>query len=44
MRVVFTDDARRDLDDSLAFLAVNYPALSPMFEARLRATLRRIGT
>jgi plasmid stabilization system protein ParE len=31
MKVVYTDEALRDLDEILAFLASNYPAISASF-------------
>ena len=43
MKVVYTDEALRDLDEILAFLASNYPAISASFERRLRAVTERIG-
>jgi len=43
MKVVFTDEARRDLAEILDRLAIEFPTVSPMLEARLHATLRRIG-
>lgn len=43
MKVVYTDDALRDLDDILRFIAIHYPAVYGPFEARLRASVRRIG-
>jgi plasmid stabilization system protein ParE len=44
MRVVFTDEALRDLDEILSFIAVNHPTISSSFQQRLRTVLRRIGT
>jgi toxin ParE1/3/4 len=43
MKVVYTDEALRDLDEILAFLASNYPAISASFERRLRAVTERVG-
>ena len=43
MKVMFTDEALRDLDEILEFLADNYPAVCQPFEKRLRAIERRIG-
>jgi len=43
MKVVFTDEALRDLDETLTFIASNYPAISASFERRLRAVMARIG-
>ena len=44
MKVVFTDDALRDLDRILRFISQNYPAVSRPFDNRLRAIVTRIGT
>jgi toxin ParE1/3/4 len=43
MKVVLTDEALRDLDDILGFIALHYPTISLSFEKRLRTVLRRIG-
>ena len=43
MKVVFTAEALRDLDDILSFMAVEHPSARRPFETRLRASLRRIG-
>ncbi len=43
MKVIFTDEALRDLDEILEFLADNYPAVSGPFQKRLHAIERRIG-
>jgi plasmid stabilization system protein ParE len=43
MKVVYTDEALRDLDEILAFIASNYPAISASFEMRLDAVTARIG-
>ena len=43
MKVVYTDEALRDLDEILAFIAAHYPAISAPFVKRLRAIERRIG-
>jgi toxin ParE1/3/4 len=43
MRVVFTDEALRDLDEILEFIATHYPAIVSSFQQRLRAVLQRIG-
>ena len=43
MKVVYTDEALRDLDEILTFIASNYPAISGSFERRLRALMARIG-
>ena len=44
MKVVFTDDALRDIDDILRFISENYPILARPFDSRLRAIVIRIGT
>jgi toxin ParE1/3/4 len=44
MRVVFTDESLRDLDEILSFIAQYYPAAASPFQQRLRTVLRRIGT
>ena len=43
MRVVFTDDALRDLDEILHFISTNYPGVYAPFEKRLRTIITRIG-
>jgi toxin ParE1/3/4 len=43
MKVVYTDEALRDLNEILTFIAVNYPTISVSFVKRLRAIERRIG-
>jgi plasmid stabilization system protein ParE len=43
MKVVYTDEALRDLDEILTFIASNYPAISASFEMRLDAVMARIG-
>ena len=43
MKVVYADEALRDLDEILTFIASNYPAISASFERRLRAVMARIG-
>jgi plasmid stabilization system protein ParE len=44
MRVIYTADALNDLDEILAFIRANYPAIYVAFEQRLRLVERRIGT
>jgi plasmid stabilization system protein ParE len=44
MKVIYTDEALRDLDDILEFIELHYPAISVAFEERLRAIERRIGS
>ncbi len=43
MKVVYTDEALRDLDEVLTFIAANYPTISASFEMRLSAVVERIG-
>jgi len=43
VKVVYTEDALRDLDEILAFIDANYPAISSPFRLRLRAVTTRIG-
>ena len=43
MKVVYTEEALRDLDEILRFIAANYPAVSAAFEMRLSAVTERIG-
>jgi toxin ParE1/3/4 len=43
MRIVFTEEALRDLDAILDFIAAQYPAIAPSFQRRLRTVLQRIG-
>jgi toxin ParE1/3/4 len=43
MKVIYTDEALRDLDKILEFIELNYPNISAAFEERLRAIERRIG-
>ncbi len=33
MKVVYTDEALRDLDEIMTFIATNYPTMSVSFEA-----------
>lgn len=44
MRVIFTEDALRDLDDILVFIRSNYPQVFASFETRLRLSIKRIGS
>jgi toxin ParE1/3/4 len=44
MKVVFTDDALRDLDEIFEFISANYPTIYDAFEKRLRTIVGRIGT
>lgn len=43
MKVVYTDEALRDLEDILTFVALNYPSVFGAFQRRLRAVEWRIG-
>lgn len=44
MKVVFTEDALRDLDEILHYISTNYPGVYGPFESRLRTIVTRIGT
>jgi len=43
MKVVYTEDALRDLDEILTFIGANYPTVIEPFLRRLRTIERRIG-
>lgn len=43
MKVVYTDEALRNLDEILGHVASHYPTISKSFEKRLRAVVARIG-
>ena len=43
MKVIYTDDALRDLDEILTFIETNYPTVVAPFIRRLRTIERRIG-
>ncbi len=43
MKVVFTDDAVRDLDEILQYISGHYPSVYQPFEIRLQAIVSRIG-
>jgi len=43
MKVVFTDDALRDLDEILQYISQHYPLVYEPFEKRLRTIVTRIG-
>jgi toxin ParE1/3/4 len=43
MRIVFTDEALRDLDEILDFIAAHYPTIASSFQQRLRTVVQRIG-
>lgn len=42
MKIVYTDDARRDLRRILRFIAAKYPTAYGPFEKRLQASMRRV--
>jgi toxin ParE1/3/4 len=44
MKLVYTVEVQRDLDEILTFLARNFPTVSAPFQRRLRAIERRIGS
>jgi plasmid stabilization system protein ParE len=44
MRIVFTEDALRDLDEILQYISTNYSGVYGPFEKRLRTIVTRIGT
>jgi plasmid stabilization system protein ParE len=44
MKLVYTDEALRDLDEILTFIASRYPTVSAAFERRLAVVLRRVGS
>jgi plasmid stabilization system protein ParE len=44
MKVIYTDEALRDLDEILEFIELHYPAISEAFEERLRAIEQRIAS
>jgi len=43
MKVRYTDEALRDLDEILEFIELNYPTITLAFERRVRAIERRIA-
>ena len=43
MRVVWTDEALRDLEEIAEFLAIRYPTVAPALELRIRAVVSRIS-
>jgi plasmid stabilization system protein ParE len=43
MKIVYTEDALRNLDDILTFIGANYPTVRTPFLGRLRMIERRIG-
>src|SRR6266699_6820090 len=43
MKVIYTDEVLRDLDEILTFIASNHPSITATFQQRLRSRERRIG-
>ena len=43
MKVVFTDEALRDLDGILTYIGEHYPAIVASVEERMHAAIQRIG-
>ncbi len=43
MKVRYTDEALRNLDEILEFIELNYPTITAAFEGRVRAIERRIA-
>ena len=43
MKVIYTYEALRDLDEILTFIASNYPNISAAFQERLQSVERCIG-
>jgi toxin ParE1/3/4 len=43
MKVVYTNEALRDLDEILTYIAANYPTAYAPFEKRLHTAVARIG-
>ncbi len=43
MKILYTDEALRDLDEILEFIELNYPTITAAFERRLLAIERRIA-
>ncbi|MBV8745788.1 MAG: hypothetical protein JO134_12185 [Xanthobacteraceae bacterium] len=43
MRIVYTDEALRDLDEALSYIAQKYPAALDGFRRRLRTIEQRIA-
>ncbi|HET7848527.1 MAG TPA: type II toxin-antitoxin system RelE/ParE family toxin [Pseudolabrys sp.] len=42
MKVIFTDEATRDLDEILTYISAHYPAVYRPFEKRLRTIITRM--
>ena len=43
MKVVWTEDALRDLDEIADYLTTHFPTVAPALELRIRAVVSRIG-
>jgi toxin ParE1/3/4 len=43
MKVVFTDEALKDLDEIAEWLAIHYPTIAPAVEQRMRTLVAHIG-
>jgi toxin ParE1/3/4 len=43
MRVIYTDEALENLDEILAYIASNYPAVYEAFQSRLQSVVKRIS-
>lgn len=43
MKVVFTEDALADLENTLAYSKEHWPSSVPRFQARLKTTLQRLS-
>ena len=43
MKVVWTDEALRDLDEIAEYVATHYPKVAPAIEDRIRAVVGRIS-
>jgi plasmid stabilization system protein ParE len=43
MKIVYTDEALRNLDEILGYIASNYPMISTSFQKRLQTVVARIG-
>lgn len=43
MKVVYTDEALRDINDILSWLATNYPAVAPAVGQRIEGVVSRIA-
>lgn len=43
MKVLWTDEALRDLDEIVGYILIHYPKAAPAFDARIRAVISRLG-